>query len=211
MAYEFIEDLNGYFCEKYANYDKICVMEGYIMPKMQATKRLPDGRDFAYTLPQNTMRLSLQENKAEILEKLKATFFDSDFSFSFRTLGLFEKLRLNRRPNAFKKVFEECMRHKNLTLDDLLLYLDVDKKIMENIVKGNYYPTKNLIFSIAFVGHLSLDDTLALLESAGLELDYTKFRDVVFSYLLSKEIYNGEMVNTALNEYHVSNLFLKKE
>ena len=69
--FDFIADLDEYFCEKYANYDKLCVLKGYRMPKMQDTKVGADGRTYAYTLPANTMRLALQENKAELLKTLK--------------------------------------------------------------------------------------------------------------------------------------------
>ena len=39
MTFDFIEDLDEYFCEKYANYDHICILKGYEMPKMQTTAR----------------------------------------------------------------------------------------------------------------------------------------------------------------------------
>ena len=29
MTFDFIEDLDEYFCEKYANYDHICILKGY--------------------------------------------------------------------------------------------------------------------------------------------------------------------------------------
>ena len=57
--YDFIADLDEYFCEKYANYDKLCVLDGYRMPKMQTSEVRADGRTYAYTLPANTMRLAL--------------------------------------------------------------------------------------------------------------------------------------------------------
>ena len=65
--FDFIADLDEYFCEKYANYDKLCVLQGYKMPKMQDTEVRTDGRTYAYTLPTNTLRLALQENKTELL------------------------------------------------------------------------------------------------------------------------------------------------
>ena len=70
--FDFIADLDGYFCEKYANYDKICVLPDYKMPKMQTSEVREDGRTYAYTLPANTMRLALQEKKAELLQTLKS-------------------------------------------------------------------------------------------------------------------------------------------
>ena len=82
--YDFLVDLDEYFCEKYANYDKLCVLPGYRMPTMQATSTDEFGRSYSYTLPANTMRLALQENKAEILAELKKRIVDKGFSFSVR-------------------------------------------------------------------------------------------------------------------------------
>lgn len=33
MTFDFIEDLDEYFCEKYANYDHICILKGTKCPK----------------------------------------------------------------------------------------------------------------------------------------------------------------------------------
>ena len=69
--FDFITDLDEFFCEKYAGYDKLTVLPGYKMPVMQASKTDEFGRTYAYTLPAETMRLSAQENKAELLEEFK--------------------------------------------------------------------------------------------------------------------------------------------
>ena len=84
MMYEFIADLDEYFCEKYANYDRLCVLSGYKMPLMQTSTVDEFGRTRAYTLPAETMRLALQENKADLLKQLKSRMTDATFSFSFR-------------------------------------------------------------------------------------------------------------------------------
>ena len=78
---EFILQLDEYFCEKYANYDKLCLLPGYKMPLMQASEIREDGRTYAYTLPPETMSLSRQEKKAEILAVLKERMVDITFPF----------------------------------------------------------------------------------------------------------------------------------
>jgi hypothetical protein len=85
--YDFITDLDGYFCETYANYDKLCILPGYVMPVMQRSEVREDGRTYAYTLPAETMRLANQEKKEEILRELKSRLTDITFSFSFRPVG----------------------------------------------------------------------------------------------------------------------------
>ena len=101
--YDFIADLDEYFCEKYANYDKLCVLDGYRMPKMQTSEVRADGRTYAYTLPANTMRLALQENKAELLIELKKQMFDKTVSFSFRPLHFFARCKNKLSKFGFPK------------------------------------------------------------------------------------------------------------
>ena len=99
MTFDFIEDLDEYFCEKYANYDHICILKGYEMPKMQTTERREDGTDYSYTLPASTMRLALQRNRKDLLAQLKEKMTDASFSFTFCPLSLFTRIK-----NLFKKV-----------------------------------------------------------------------------------------------------------
>ena len=79
---EFIHSLDEYFCEKYANYDSLCVLKGYKMPKMQTTEEV-GGIKRSYTLPPETMRLALQENKEELLKEIKKNAEIRVFPFPF--------------------------------------------------------------------------------------------------------------------------------
>lgn len=211
MEYEFIADLDGYFCEKYQDYDKICVLKGYIMPQMQAVKRLKDGRDFAYTLPQNTMRLALQKNKQELLKELKEKLFDATFSFSVRPLGFWEKCKDEFKKRSFKKVFPEVLKRKNLTVEEVGAKLPIEKTTYSRLLNGRYYPTKNLLFSIALSFSLSDEDLIELMGVCGEEFDYKEPKDVVVAYLLTRKVSNRGMIKAALKEYKIGNLFLSVE
>ena len=92
MQFDFIKDLDDYFCEVYACYDKLCLLPGYVMPKMQELKVDPFGDMVAYTLPANTMRLALQEKKEEILKAFKEKITDIEFSFSFSPLPWYKQI-----------------------------------------------------------------------------------------------------------------------
>lgn len=205
--YAFVADLDDYFCEKYANYDRMCVLKGYVMPKMQTTQRREDGTDFSYTLPPETMRLSLQENKASLLAQLKGRMADYTFSFSFRPLGFFERGRCNRSKYAFKKVFAAICAKYSVTAQQALDVTDISDKTKRRILKGSYYPTKNLIFTLALACGFSMQDTEALMGVCGLNFDYSIVKDVVVSYLLVNKVHNAEMIDAALNEYAVDGLF----
>lgn len=210
--FDFIADLDAYFCENYANYDKLCVLKGYRMPKMQTSQVREDGRTYAYTLPANTMRLALQENKEELLKTLKEQMQDKTFSFSFRPLGLLSRIRNKLSQKEFLSFFRLVLKEKyNLEAEKLGEELDIEPEIWKNICKGNYLPTKNTILSMGLTAHMSVDDVKNLLFYCGYEMDFTEVKDVVICYLLEQKVFNTLMIARAFEEYKVRNLFLKEE
>ena len=209
MKFEFINDLDAYFCQVYANYDRICVLPGYRMPKMQDTRTDQFGRKYAYTLPAETMSLAKQENKEELLKLLKERITDKTFSFSFRPLGLWRRFFNRFAKVTFQKLLKATAARYNTTAEALGEYLAIESEIWNNIIKGKFYPSKNAIFSIALVGHFTYDETRILLAECGYEFEYDEVKDVVVSYLLTKKIYNSAMMQAAFEEYKVGNLFIK--
>ena len=207
--YDFIADLDGYFCEAYANYDKLCILPGYVMPVMQRSEVREDGRTYAYTLPASTMRLATQEKKVEILAELKKRMTDITFSFSFRPYGMIERTKNRFAKNSFYKTFNEMLKKYGLSDQDVLENLSITEEIWKGILKGKFEPTKNLIYSIALTAQLSYDDTCALMDLCGYGFSFTDVKDVVISYLLQQKVYNRGMIDAALAEYKVANLFIK--
>ncbi len=208
--FAFISDLDDYFCEKYANYDRICVLKGYVMPKMQTTERRADGTDYSYTLPASTMRLAAQENKADLLLQLKEKMTEYTFSFSFRPLKFFEKLRCNRSKYSFKKVFAAICAKYSLSAEDALKTCDINEKTRKRILKGEYYPTRNLIFTLALTCGFSEQDTDVLMQTCGFVYDYAVVKDVVVSYLIANKVLNPAMIQAAFDEYKVDGLFFRE-
>ncbi len=207
--FDFIADLDAYFCEKYANYDKICILPGYRMPKMQTSEVREDGRTYAYTLPANTMRLALQENKAELLAALKEKILDKTFSFSFQPLPFFARVKNKNSRYGFVKIFRTVLGKYNLSEQAAGEALAVETEIWKGICKGNYLPTKNLLFSLALTAHMSIDDLNALFTVCGYTFDDAVVKDVVLSYLIGQKVFNRDMVDAALAEYKVTNLFMR--
>lgn len=207
--YDFLSDLDEYFCEKYANYDKLCVLPGYKMPVMQASEVRADGRTYAYTLPANTMRLATQEKKAELLAELKTRMVDINFSFSFRVQKLFTRMGNIFSKYAFHKNLKKVLEKYKLSEKEAGENLAISEEIWKNICKGKFLPSVNLLYSLALTGHLSMDDTAYLCSLCGYEVDYANVRDVVISYLLTRRVYNADMIESALKEYKITSLFLK--
>ena len=211
MKFDFLTDLDDYFCEVYANYDRLCVIPGYRMPKMQDTRIDEYGRKQAYTLPANTMRLAVQENKAELLAHLKKGLLDKSFSFTFRPVSLWRRISDFFARDSFIKVFRAVAKKYNVTAEELLLGVEMPEEARVAILKGRYYPSKNLILSLGLSGRMSYQDVKILLAVAGYEFDFEDVKDTVITYLLFKGIYNPAMVKSALEEYSIKNLFLKQE
>ena len=207
--YDFIADLDEYFCETYANYDKLCVLPGYVMPVMQRSEVREDGRTYAYTLPANTMRLANQGKKAEILAELKKRMTDVTFSFSFRPYGTFTKIKNRLSKNAFCKILKSMLAKYGVSAAEALDNLSISEEIWSGILKGNFEPTKNLIYSLALTSQFSYADTCALMVLCGYNFNFTDVKDVVISYLLQQKVYNRGMMDVALAEYKVTNLFIK--
>ncbi len=207
--YDFLHDLDEYFCAKYANYDKLCVLPGYKMPVMQATRLDEFGRTYAYTLPSETMCLANQEKKAELLATLKTRLVDITFSFSFEPLGFFAAWKNKSSKKGFAKNFKKVLEKYNLTYEQVYEGLSIDEEIWTNIKKGNFLPTKNLVLSIALTAQISFEDADLLLYYLGEQFDYVIPKDVVVSYLLKNKVYNEGMIKSALEEYKIDNLFIR--
>ncbi len=209
MQFDFIKDLDEYFCEAYAGYDKLCMLPGYVMPKMHALKEDAFGDMVATTLPMNTMRLALQEKKADVLRAFKEKIVDADFSFSFSPVPWYKRLKNLFSKKAYHKQLVAVLKKSSVSVEEAVNDLVIDDKIWKKIVKGAYLPTKNLVFSLALTANLEYSDVKQLLQGIGREFDYTQARDTVIAYLLFKKITNAEMKKAALAEYRVKNLFIK--
>ena len=207
--FEFITDLDEYFGKQYASYDKLTVLPGYKMPLMQATKTDESGRTIAYTLPPETMSLDKQENKAELLALLKEGMVDKTFSFSFSVLSFFGRVKHFFSKYGFAKNLKKMMKKYDVEDADVLAQIDVAPEIWKGIRRGTFLPTKNLILTLALTAQISYDDTLTLLSLCDYFFDDTIVKDVVIAYLLSRRVYNPSMVQAALEEYKVANLFFK--
>ncbi|MBQ2740229.1 MAG: hypothetical protein IJF39_01235 [Clostridia bacterium] len=209
MKFEFIEDLDGYFCEKYANYDKICILPGYRMPKMQETTVDAFGRKYSYTLPAETMRLAKQEKCSSLLVELKSRMTDKNFSFSFRPLGFFQRISDVFSKDSFQKTLKAVCGHHNADPISVVDGLEINPAVWKRILSGEFYPSKPLVLALGLSAHFTYQETKALLRSCGYDFQFEDVSDTVISYLLLKEIYNKEMVQAAFAEYKLLPLPIK--
>ncbi len=207
MAVE-MTDLDEYFCKKYANYDKLCVLPGYQMPKMQDSKIDANGFTRAYTLPPETMALDKQANKAEILQELKARLVDQTFSFSFSTQSFFRRFGNLFRKYTPGKVLRAVLTRHNLTMEESGKLLNIQPEVWKGIYKGTFVLTKNALYSLALTANFSGEEVDMLFDVCAFEWDFTQVKDVVMSYLLQNRVYNLELVQKAFAQYRIENMFI---
>lgn len=206
-TYAFISDLDEFFCKEYADYDKLCVLPGYVMPKMQTTERRSDGTDYSYTLPAKTMSLSNQQNAPLLLAELKSRLVDKTLSFSFVPLGFFTRCFSRFSKKSFLKQFTAVCARYAIGVNDALAKTSVGEKVRKRIAKGTYIPSKNLLFTIALRCGFSVQDTEQLLSATGEKFDFTLVKDVVVCYLLVHKVHASGMIDVALAEYKIDGLF----
>ncbi len=94
--------------------------------------------------------------------------------------------------------------------EEILSQVNVSPEIWKGIRQNKFLPSKNLILTLALVVQMSYEDTKAMLSLCEEEFDYAIVKDVVIGYLLSRKVYNPAMVQAALEEYKVINLFFKE-
>ena len=56
---------------------------------------------------------------------------------------------------------------------------------------------------------MSIEDLTELFDVCGYSFDYAQVKDTVIAYLLTRKVFNPEMMRAALAEYKVSNLFVR--
>ena len=201
--------LDDYFCETYENYDKICMLPGYQMPKMQDTKIGEDGLTYSYTLPSETMSLSRQKNKDALLKELKNRAFDQTFSFSFHVQSVWGRMGNWFRKRTPGKVLRTLLARHSLTKEQVNDLLTIDKEVFNGIYKGAFIPSKNAALSIALVAEFTVEEIDELFEVCGYAWDFTLIKDTVLSYLLINRVYNATLIQSACDEYNVENLFIR--
>lgn len=197
---DFINDLDDYFCKNYLNQTRLAAIAGFVQPVLGEEADPFDAEPY---------KLCHQKRAKELLATFKEGLIDRDFSFSFAEVPFLTYLKDKRRASAFCNMLPSAFRKYSLDTDNFFRDLSVSEEVWKKIVKGRYYPSKNLILAIALVGGISEKDTRVLLSSCEYEMDFESVRDTVVSYLLTYGVYNESLVREALDEYKITCLPLK--
>lgn len=205
MEYDYLTQLDDFFCEQYSDYVKIAAIEGYRMPEMLTVGA--DG-NIARRDP-SCMRICHQQNKGEILARFKASYVDTEFTFNFSCLSLRRRIKDRFRKYTFAKLLPVVLKRYKTTPQEAGELLALDPVIWRGIVKGKFLPEKNTLMALALVCRMQTSDVNNLFIVCGTELKQDNVRDVVFEYLLNQKIFNREMIDRCLAEYHIDTLPLR--
>ena len=202
MNAEYIKALDEYFCSHYTNYIRLSAIEGYRMPDM--IEILEDGnisrRDATY------MRLCHQAECEVLLQRFKDSLTDAYFTFSFNFPGWRERWYELFHRHTFSKFLPQALRHCGETVQSAGSRLDVAPKYWNGMVKGKLEPQKTTIFALALTCRMQWEDVATLLLVSGFEFDSAEVLDVVVRYIIEQKIFNEQMRDACLSEYHIRNL-----
>ena len=206
MEHTYLQALDEHFCASYSDYVKLSALPGYEMPEMLYLGKdgVIERRDSAM------MRLNHQKNCGAILKKLKENLADTNFTFSFSLIPFSERVKDRFRKHTFAKVLPQILARSNETVESAGEKLDIEPLFWNKIVKGKLYPEKNTVLALALVCRMQMQDVNNLLAVCGFPLDAANVRDVVFEYLIKQQIFNVEMRDRCLEEYHITNLPIKR-
>lgn len=205
MGYSFIRELDEYFATRYSDYAKIVAIEGYKMPQIVTVDR--DGN--IYRRDSEYMRISRQPDWELLVSRFKANLADTDFTFDFSFPSLGDRLADKFRKHTFVKYLPTVLEKYDMTAERVGEFLTTEPIIWSGIVKGKFYPEKNVIMAIALACGMSMLDVNNLFATCGFVFQSDNVRDIVFEYLITQKVFNRDMIRACLAEYKIDTIPLK--
>ena len=199
-----MQDLDDYFCKKFADFDMIGSMPSYesvtVSMILKNKNRIEEGEYAA-----NEMRkISYQPNPAKVLAEIKERYVDNTFTFSFRPAPFKQRIAaLFGGRNTSGKFIAKLIRNYGEQPEGLWEKIGLAQKDWKAVLRGFYIPEKSLIYKITLLLGLSREDNFALMKECGCYYDFADARDVIVRYLVDYRVYNRDMIDAAFDEYHI--------
>lgn len=197
-----ISALDEYFMAHYSDYTRLAALQGYKMPETLAV----GANGSIQKKDPSVMRLIYQENREELLARLKAEQGDTDLTFSFRFLSCSEKLRRPFEKYSFAKVLPKILNAHKLSAEEAGERLNIQPKFWKKLLKGTLLPEKNTVLALALTCGFTARDTDNLFNACGFEFDDKSVRDVVVRFLLEQKVFSPELIFSCLREYRIDSL-----
>ena len=103
---------------------------------------------------------------------------------------------------SFSEMLFKFMDQRGINEVECYKRANVDRKTFSKIkCNPNYKPSRATAISLAIALKLDLNDTLRLLETAGMTLSRSNKADVIIAYFISAQIYDINEINETLYKY----------
>lgn len=109
---------------------------------------------------------------------------------------------LNRKTETFQQMLFRIIDRKGMTDPEVYKKANLDRKLFSKIRSSeDYLPKKKTVLALAIALELNMDETIDLLQRAGIALNPSSRFDLIVGYCIDHEIYNVFDINTYLFEY----------
>lgn len=110
--------------------------------------------------------------------------------------------RLKQLDEGFTEMLLRLIDERGMSDAECYKKANLSKQLFSKIrSKPHYRPQKETALALALALRLDLDETNALLRTAGLSLSHSSKFDVIIEYFIDRKIYNVFEINEALEQY----------
>lgn len=109
---------------------------------------------------------------------------------------------LDQPGESFQEMLFRIIDRKGMTDPEVYHKANIDRKLFSKIRSfKKYTPSKKTVLALAVALELNLDETVDLLQHAGLALNPSNRFDLIVGYCIAHKIYNVHVINTYLFDY----------
>lgn len=137
--------------------------------------------------------------------RCKSVIFNDETMLSLESVNnnIINYIDDNKNENKFQTLLFKYIDERNLKDSDVYNKVHIDRRLFAKIrSNANYHPSKETIILLALALKLSLEEFMALLESASYGLPKNNYFDLIIRFCFINGIYDIKDVNELLVLYN---------